>query len=78
MSGFHDWSRLRITVDAPGGARPQWAFDTTVADGERVWVATDRDHRSRLVLPVVPGVQVPAKAPPCASLRSQPCRTYAD
>jgi hypothetical protein len=31
---------------------------------------------SRLVLPVVPGVTVPAKAPPCASLRSQPCRTY--
>ena len=33
-------------------------------------------HTSRLVLPVVPGVKVPAAAPPCASLRSQPCRTY--
>jgi predicted acyl esterase len=73
---FRKGSRLRITVDAPGGARPLWAFDT-IDQGERVEVATDRLHRSRLVLPVVPGVKVPAKAPPCASLRSQPCRTYA-
>ncbi|HEU5038125.1 MAG TPA: CocE/NonD family hydrolase [Nocardioides sp.] len=73
---FRAGSRLRITVDAPGNARPQWAFDTTVADGERVWVAADRGHRSRLVLPVVPGVKVPASAPPCESLRSQPCRAY--
>lgn len=72
---FREGSRLRLTVDAPGGARPLWAFDT-IAHGERVFVATDRVHRSRLVLSVVPGVRVPAKAPACRSLRSQPCRTY--
>jgi len=72
---FREGSRLRLTVDAPGGARPLWAFDT-IAHGERVSVAADRVHRSRLVLSVVPGVRVPAKAPACASLRSQPCRTY--
>jgi predicted acyl esterase len=72
---FRQGSRLRITVDAPGGARPLWAFDT-IDGGERVHIATDKAHRSRLVLPVVPGVKVPGKAPPCASLRSQPCRTY--
>lgn len=72
---FRAGSRIRITVDAPGGARPLWAFDT-IADGERVTVATDRVHKSRLVLPVVAGVRVPRTAPPCASLRSQPCRTY--
>lgn len=72
---FREGSRLRITVDAPGGARPLWAFDT-IADGEQVEIATDSAHRSRLVLPLVLGVRVPAKAPPCASLRSQPCRTY--
>jgi hypothetical protein len=62
-------------VRTPGGDRPLWAFDT-IADGERVHIATDKLHRSRLVLPVVSGVRVSAKAPSCASLRSQPCRTY--
>ena len=72
---FREGSRLRLTVDAPGGARPLWAFDT-IADGEQVFVAADAVRRSRLVLSVVPGVRVPAKAPACRSLRSQPCRTY--
>lgn len=72
---FREGSRLRLTVDAPGGARPLWAFDT-IADGERVFVAADAVRRSRLVLSVVPGVRVPGKAPACASLRSQPCRTF--
>ncbi|GAB2457483.1 hypothetical protein GCM10027062_41800 [Nocardioides hungaricus] len=72
---FRAGSRLRITLDAPGNARPQWAFDT-ISDGERVEIAADRRHRSRVVLAVVPGVKVPRTAPACASLRSQPCRTY--
>ena len=72
---FRAGSRLRVTVDAPGGARPLWAFDT-IAHGEQVTVAADKVHRSRIVLAVVPGVKVPATAPPCSSLRSQPCRTY--
>ena len=32
--------------------------------------------RSRLVLPVVPSIDVPTPLPPCPSLRGQPCRTY--
>ena len=62
-------------MDAPGNARPLWAFDT-IAHGERVQIATDREHRSRIVLPLVAGIDVPQKAPACGSLRSQPCRTY--
>ena len=73
---FRAGSRLRLTIDAPGGARPLWAFDTTIAHGEKVAIAADSKHRSRIVLPVVPGVSVPTKAPACASLRSQPCRQY--
>ncbi|MGB0098735.1 MAG: CocE/NonD family hydrolase [Nocardioides sp.] len=72
---FRAGSRLRITVDAPGNARPLWEFDT-IADGEQVEIATDRVHRSRVVLSVVSRTKVPGKAPDCASLRSQPCRTY--
>jgi predicted acyl esterase len=56
---FGAGSRIRLTVDAPGGARPLWAFDT-IAHGEKVIIATDKAHPSRLVLPVVPGVKVPA------------------
>jgi predicted acyl esterase len=72
---FRAGSRIRVTVDAPGNSRPLWAFDT-IADGERVEIAADSVHRSRLVLAVVPGVTVPNRGPDCASLRSQPCRTY--
>lgn len=70
---FRKGSRLRLTVDAPGNSRPLWDFDT-IADGERVYVAADKAHPSRMVLAVVPGVTVPKQAPPCRSLRSQPCR----
>ncbi len=59
---FRAGSRIRITVDAPGGARPLWAFDT-ISDGERVTVATDRVHQSRLVLPVVAGRARAAQGP---------------
>jgi putative CocE/NonD family hydrolase len=72
---FRVGDRLRITLDAPGGAKPLWAFDT-LDHGQRVTVATDRRHPSSLVLSVVPGIAVPKHAPPCRSLRSQPCRTY--
>jgi uncharacterized protein len=72
---FRKGDRLRITIDAPGGAKPLWAF-RTLDDGQRVWVGADRRHPSSLLLTTVPGVHVPAQAPPCRSLRSQPCRTY--
>jgi predicted acyl esterase len=74
---FRTGDRLRITLDAPGGAKPLWAF-RTIDHGQRVWVGSDRRHPSSFVLTTVPGVKVPAKAPACHSLRSQPCRTYRD
>jgi len=72
---FRKGDRIRITLDAPGNARPSWAFDT-LDHGQKVTVATDRRHQSLLALSVVPGISVPKKAPACRSLRSQPCRTY--
>ena len=72
---FRPGDRLRVTLDAPGGAKPLWAF-RTLDHGQRVTVATDRRHPSSLVLSVVPGITVPRQSPPCRSLRSQPCRTY--
>lgn len=71
---FRAGSRLRLTIDAPGGNRPVWAFDT-IAGGEQVTIAHDADHPSRLVLAVVPGIEVPPGVAPCGSLRGQPCRS---
>jgi len=71
---FRPGDRLRITLDAPGGARPLWAFDT-LDTGQQVTVANDARHPSSLALTTV-SVHAPASRPRCGSLRSQPCRTY--
>jgi predicted acyl esterase len=72
---FRKGDRLRITLDAPGGAKPLWAF-RTIDHGQRMWVGADRHHPSSLVLTTVSGIKVPHSRPVCASLRSQPCRHY--
>jgi uncharacterized protein len=71
-------SRIRITVAAPGGDQPTWAFaDTVPASGHAaVSVAHSAAMPSRLILPVVPGVVVPTGFPPCPGLRGEPCRRY--
>ena len=74
---FRAGSRMRLVVDAPGGNRPVWEFDT-IAGGEQVTIAHDAAFPSALVLPVVDGVDVPAAYPDCDSLRGQPCRPAAD
>ncbi|HUF97843.1 MAG TPA: CocE/NonD family hydrolase [Ilumatobacter sp.] len=77
---FRAGSRIRLSVDAPGGNRAIWEFDT-IAGGERVTVSQDAAFPSALVLPVVDlaasGVDVPASYPTCDALRGQPCRPFA-
>jgi uncharacterized protein len=73
---FRAGSRLRLTLDAPGNNRSVWVFQT-IDNGETVTIAHDADHPSKLVLPVVAGVEVAKTAPPaCGSLRGQPCRQW--
>ncbi|MAT07189.1 MAG: esterase, partial [Acidimicrobiaceae bacterium] len=74
---FREGSRLRLIVDAPGGNRAIWAFDT-IAQGEQVTIGHDTATPSRLVLPVVDGIEAPDPAPACGSLRGQPCRPFRD
>ena len=69
---FRTGSRIRVTVDAPGNNRAQWAFET-ISDGETVEVGAGGDAASSIVLPVVTGVDVPPRYPSC-TLRGQPCR----
>jgi uncharacterized protein len=68
-------SRIRVTIAAPGGDQPVWAFaDTRPKGTATVTLARSPTQPSRLVLPVVAGVSVPTGLPPCPGLRGQPCR----
>ncbi len=73
---FHAGDRIRITVEAPGGNRPFWTFDSLPANGAVTnEIAHSVSYASKVVLPVIPGIQVPSSLPPCPSLRGEPCRT---
>jgi predicted acyl esterase len=69
-------SKVKVTIAAPNGTQPIWAFgQTQPATGTaNESVAFSPTMPSRLTLPVVPGVSVPTGAPPCPSLRNEPCR----
>ncbi len=70
-------SRIRLTISAPGGDQPIWAFaQTRPSRPAKVWIGDSRAMRSRLILPIVPGVRVPTGLPPCPGLRGEPCRPY--
>ena len=70
-------SRIRITIAAPNGTQPIWSFAHTEPAGtDSVSILSSPGHPSTLVLPVVPGVQVPTPLPACGSLRNEPCRPY--
>jgi hypothetical protein len=74
---FRAGSRIRITVEAPGGNRPFWAFGDLPANGTVVnSIAHSLGHASKLVLPVIPNPApgIPAAYPECGSLRGEPCR----
>ncbi len=70
-------SRIRVTISAPNGTQPIWSFAETAPSGtSTVSIAFSERMPSSLVLPVVPGVKVPAGYPACPSLRNEPCRPY--
>jgi predicted acyl esterase len=75
---FRAGSRIRLTLQAPGGDRPEWTFDTPTGDqAATVRIAHNRRRPSRVVLPVLPVNPTLATSPaPCPSLRAEPCRTY--
>jgi predicted acyl esterase len=75
---FRAGSRIRVSVEAPGGDRDIWSFDTPLTGGA---VTNEISHTaaqpSKVVLGVVDGVEPPPGLPPCPGLRGQPCRSYA-
>lgn len=76
---FRAGSRLRLTIEAPGGTRPEWRFDALEGEPGTVnRIGLGSATPSRLTLPVVAVDGVPAEPPPCPSLRGQPCRPVAE
>ncbi len=70
-------SRIRVTVSAPVGDQPVWAFAETVPQhNARVSIALSHKHPSRLILPRVRGVTAPTPLPACPALRGEPCRAF--
>jgi predicted acyl esterase len=70
-------SRIRVTIAAPNGTQPIWAFDQAEPEGAtQVAIAYGGETPSNLVFPVVPGLSVPTALPPCPGLRGEPCRSY--
>ena len=74
---YHAGSRIRVRISAPNGDQPIWSFSQTRPAGSAtVSVAFSRTMPSRLIMPLVPGVSVPTRLPPCPGLRGEPCRRY--
>ena len=72
-------SRLRLNIEAPGGNQPFWQFDTITPDGVRNDIGHSIGRPSKVVLPVLGVPDAPDvldAAPPCPSVRNQPCRDY--
>jgi hypothetical protein len=74
---FRAGTRIRVTIASPNGSQPVWAFSEAQPNPSgSVSIALSTSMPSSLVLPVVPGVNVPTALPPCPSLRNEPCRAY--
>ena len=64
-------------MSSPGRNHGTWEFESpTYAETPTFDLGRGGDHASALRLTVLPGLDVPDAAPPCPSLRGQPCRTY--
>ena len=69
-------SRIRVTLSAPNGDQPIWAFaETSPAKRAKIEIARSKKQASNLLLPVV-AVPVSTGLPPCPGLRGEPCREY--
>ncbi|GIU83703.1 MAG: hypothetical protein KatS3mg008_0478 [Acidimicrobiales bacterium] len=76
VHGFRKGSRLRLTIDTPGGNTPLWTFRNPSYAGVRHVVKVGGVKPSNIVLMRLGRIDVPDEPPPCPSLRGQICRPY--
>jgi predicted acyl esterase len=75
---FRAGSRVRVSIDTPGGSRAEWFFALKQFPSAVTYeIGHDAAHPTSIALPVVAGVTAPSPLPPCPSLRGQQCRAYA-
>ena len=75
---FRAGSRIRVTIQAPGGDRPRWRFATIERGRTSNRIALGGARASSLVLPVLGGVTAQGTPlPGPTALRGQPSRRYA-
>ncbi len=76
---FRAGSRIRLSVDNPGASRPEWTFIVSeLPEGTVNTIGHDAAHASSVLLPVLPGAEIPTALPACPSLRGQPCREFVE
>lgn len=74
---FRAGSKIRVTVQAVGGDRPRWDFDTVDHGKTRNTIRLGGRKPSKLVLPVLKGATAKGTAlPPATALRGQPSRVF--
>ena len=74
---FRAGSRVRISIDTPGDTASEWYFILLDhPQTARHAFAHSDQYVSRIVLPLIPSIEVPTPLADCATLRGQPCRPY--
>jgi len=72
---FRADSMIRIAIGSPGESRVLWKFDVLGEDGEVTnSVGYGTMYPSKVVLPALPGVEIPTDYPAPNALRAQPSR----
>jgi hypothetical protein len=76
---FREGSRIRIAVDTPGDSCADWTFILQEFTQDPIHsVAHQEAYPSSVVLPVIPGVEVPTGLPDYTALRGQAWRSFED
>jgi hypothetical protein len=74
---FRAGSKVRLTIQAPGGDRQIWRFDTLEDGSITNTIGLGGKFPSKLVLPVLSGATAKGTPlPPATALRGQPSRDY--
>lgn len=70
---FRDGSRVKVSVETPGGNRSLWGFQL-YPTGATNTVAHSATEPSNIALPLVPSESTTTDYPACGTVSNQPCR----